>query len=119
MKNSITILLLFISSFVFGQNQDLVGEWNIDLRPTPEAEGYYQTFRITNIDQNSLEGSFYGSPLENGLLNRNWEKLYLSFSTKDQNHTYYHTAYLDNGVLYGITYCPGREFTAPWTGIKK
>ncbi|MEN8789551.1 MAG: hypothetical protein ABF295_08530 [Flavobacteriaceae bacterium] len=119
MKNSIQIVMILISSFVFCQEQDLIGEWKIDLRPTPDSEGYYQTFKISQIDQNSIEGSFYGSPVEDGMLNRNWERLYLSFSTKDQNHTYYHTAYLEKGILYGITYCPGRKFTAPWKGKKK
>jgi hypothetical protein len=119
MKSLIPLVLIFISSFVYCQEQNLIGEWNIDLRPTPESEAYYRTFKITQIDQNSIEGSFYGSPVEDGLLNANWEKLYISFSTEDQNHTYYHTAYLENEVLYGITYCPGRNFTAPWTGMKK
>lgn len=97
----------------------LLGSWTIDLRPSPDAEGYYQVFEVNSIDGASFEGTFYGSTLEGGLFNTQWERLYFAFSTSDQSHTYYHSGYLLDGKLHGISYCPGREFTAPWTGVKK
>ena len=97
----------------------LIGEWTIDLRPTPDAEGYYQPFQVTKIEGNTFSGTFYGSPIENGLINRNWDKLYFAFTTSDASSDYYHSGYLENGSLQGITYCPNRSFTAPWTGVKK
>ena len=96
-----------------------VGVWTIDLRPTAESEGYFQPFIVKSIEANTFKGTFYGSELENPLLNENWEKLYFAFTTKDDNNEYYHSGYMYNGKLYGITYCPNREFTAPWTGEKK
>ena len=119
MKTFLPLILLFLSISIFGQDLDLAGEWVIDLRPTPDAEGYYQPFVITAINENRIEGTFYGSSIENGLINVYWEKLYFAFSTKDQNHSYYHSGYLKEGNLYGISYCPGRQFTAPWTGTRK
>ncbi len=130
MKNrlSFTLLVLFIPFGICAQEKNidilkradtLIGEWNIDLRPTPEADGYFQSFIVEIIGENTLEGTFYGSELENAILNTNWDKLYFAFTTRDQSNEYYHSGYLRNGKLFGITYCPGREFTAPWTGEKK
>lgn len=97
----------------------LLGEWIIDLRPTPDAEAYFQSFFIESIEENTFNGTFYGSELENSLLNREWDKLYFAFSTNDSSNAYYHSGYLEDGKIYGMTYCPGRNFTAPWTGVKK
>lgn len=130
MKNilSFALLVLFIPFGICAQEKNtdvvkpadtLIGEWNIDLRPTPEADGYFQSFMVEIIEENTLEGTFYGSKLENAILNTNWDKLYFAFTTRDQSNEYYHSGYLLNGKLFGITYCPGREFAAPWTGEKK
>ena len=123
----ITILSLFLSISNYGQevvsnhskSDNLIGEWIIDLRPTPESEGYFQFFTVDSIDNNSFQGTFYGSELEKSLLNTNWDKLYFSFTSRDTSNEYYHSGYLLDGILYGITYCPNRKFTAPWTGRKK
>ena len=119
MKKSLLIILYLLPALLSAQLSDLEGEWVIDLRPSPEAEGYYQPFKIISIEENRFTGTFYGSPIENALLNKNWEKIYFAFSTRDQDHAYYHSGYLMDGKLYGISYCPGRNFTAPWTGEKK
>lgn len=97
----------------------LVATWTIDLRPTPSAPEYYQSFTVAELTGNTFTGTFYGSAIENGYLNANWDRLYFAFTTQDQNHAYYHSGYLENGKLYGISYCPGRNFTAPWYGTKK
>lgn len=99
--------------------ESLIGEWKIDLRPTPTSEGYYQPFVILSIKENSFTGTFYGSEVENPLINNNWDKLYFAFTTKDSSNDYYHSGYLMDGKLFGITYCPNRGFTSPWTGEKK
>ena len=122
------LIAFLVSSPLFSQEenqtkpvdkQDLLGEWILDLRPTPDADGYFQPFVVESIEGNSFEGTFYGSPIEGSLLNDNWEKLYFAFTTKDVNNEYYHSGYLLDGKLYGITYCPNRSFTAPWSGSRK
>lgn len=97
----------------------LEGKWEIDLRPAPDAPPYTQVFEVTKISGNSFEGTFYGSPLEEGRINRNWDRLYFAFTTRDSSHAYYHSGYLEDGKLYGVSYCPGREFVQPWTGSRK
>ncbi len=128
MKRSLLIIcvLLFSCFEIIAQSKEennldstFLGEWQIDLRPTPEAEAYFQPFVVSGIAENNLEGTFYGSPIENGLINSNWDKLYFAFTTRDSTSEYYHSGYLINGKLFGISYCPNRNFTAPWTGIKK
>ncbi|MBT8376422.1 MAG: hypothetical protein KJO22_06105 [Bacteroidia bacterium] len=97
----------------------IIGEWTIDLRPTPNSEGYFQTFEVLEIEQNTFTGSFYGSDIKNGLINTNWSRLYFAFTTSDSSNDYYHSGYLEKGKLYGQSYCPNRAFTAPWTGSLK
>lgn len=128
-RKNIIILSFFLASFCLNaQNltndsnntiEPLNGTWKIDLRPTPESDGYYQSFLVKMVTKNTFTGTFYGSEIKNALINRNWSKIYFAFSTSDQSNEYYHSGYLENGKLYGITYCPNREFTAPWTGTKK
>lgn len=123
-----TLLLLFNPFGIFSQEKNtdvvkptdiLIGEWTIDLKPTPESDGYFQSFVVEFINENTFKGTFYGSILENAILNSNWNKLYFAFTTRDQNNEYYHSGYLLNGKLFGITYCPNRNFAAPWIGVKK
>ena len=130
MKNivSLAIIGLLINVGIYAQEKKgatvklqeaFVGEWTIDLRPTPDSEGYFQPFVVNAIEENSFTGTFYGSNLENVILNKNWEKIYFAFITKDKSNAYYHSGYLFDGKLYGITYCPNRDFAVPWTGLKK
>lgn len=131
MKNLITsaILLLFLPICLYAQKEsndtpqaseeNLTGTWTIDLRPTPDADPYFQSFVVESVEGNSFQGTFYGSAIEDPLINKNWDKLYFAFTTKDLNSEYFHSGYMQDGKLYGITYCPKREFTAPWTGEKK
>lgn len=127
MKNTFAInfFLLLVPILIFAQDVNevdsepqnmLIGEWVIDLRPTPNSEEYFQTFLVESIDENKLQGTFYGSNIKNGLINKNWEKLFFAFTTSDQSNEYYHSGYLLDGMLFGLTYCPNRNFTAPWTG---
>lgn len=97
----------------------ILGNWEIDLRPSPDAEPYLQEFQVTEITGNTFQGFFYGSLLEDAKINRNWDRLYFAFTTRDQNHAYYHSGYLLDGKLYGLSHCPGREFIQPWTGVMK
>lgn len=131
MKRVLIMLMAIVLMpiYVFGQevtdtlisesNSPLIGNWIIDLRPKPDADGYFQPFVVEAVLENAFTGSFYGSAIENGKLNTNWERLYFAFTTKDQSNEYFHSGYLENGALYGVTYCPDRDFVAPWLGEKK
>ena len=119
-------LLVFVPISIIAQDltnssseekDPLIGNWKIDLRPTAESEGYFQFFEVNLVNKDSFIGTFYGSEIKNALINRNWAKIYFAFSTSDQSNDYYHSGYLENGKLFGLTYCPNRKFTAPWTGV--
>ncbi|WP_282775414.1 hypothetical protein [Phaeodactylibacter xiamenensis] len=96
----------------------LEGAWQVDLRPAPDAQPYWQTLVIKEPGDNTFSGSFYGSKFKKGLLNTQWADLHLAFETRDRNNTYYHVACFDGKVLRGQTYCPQRKFIAPWTATK-
>ena len=120
----ITVFFLVFSLIGFSQSEnpdrmnELIGNWTIDLRPSPDAEGYFQPMEIKSISDNTFEGTFYGSSVTDGYINTSWDRIYFAFSTSDGTHDYYHSGYMENGRLYGISYCPGRAFTAPWNGVK-
>lgn len=116
--NTLLLLLLIGGQFTTTQEQ-LKGKWTIDLRPTPASKAYYQVFEVTAIDGKTFSGTFYGSPVKGALINSEWDRLYFAFSTSDNTHTYYHSGSLHKGKLSGISYCPGRKFTAPWNSVKK
>ncbi len=127
-RTFILLVLLALPLSIFAQvsiyekpdpAEPFLGTWSIDLRPTPDAEGYFQPFVIESIERNTFSGTFYGSEIKNAILNKNWPKIYFAFSTSDANSEYYHSGYLMEGQLYGMTYCPNREFAAPWTGSKE
>lgn len=105
-----------LSDARIGKAPGLVGEWKIDLRPTPDSEAYYQVFEIDSVEDNVLTGLFYGSPIENGLINTSWPETHFAFTTADATHTYYHSGFLKDATLFGTTYCPGRKLVAKWTG---
>ena len=120
---TIQILLL---SLVFMATQQIAtlsdtgleGTWKIDLRPTPDAEPYITKMTISEVSDKTIKGKFYGSSITSGLLKTSWTKTYLAFTTSDSNHTYYHSGYYLDGKVYGMSYCPTRQLTARWTGVK-
>ncbi len=98
---------------------DLLGIWIIDLRPSPDSDPYFQELKIEEIGTDSFSGTFYGSDIRDVQTNTQWSKLHFAFTTSDNTHDYYHIGYLENGVLTGTSYCPGRGFVQPWAGEKK
>ncbi|GAA4281049.1 hypothetical protein [Gaetbulibacter aestuarii] len=128
MKRIISMSILFCLSIGLNAQEStqnktaiastLIGEWIIDLRPTPDAEAYLKSFVIDSLVGKSFSGTFYGSPIENGLLNSDWESIFFAFTTQDNTYPYYHSGYVKDGRIYGISYCPGRGFTIPWNGDK-
>lgn len=130
MRNSVfTIFSLFLIPFLTNAQEmqadsqnspqlDIQGEWIIDLRPSKDASPYLQSFIVNDSKDKSFSGLFYDSPLEEVILNRNWDQLYFSFITEDASNRYYHSGYFSEDGVFGITYCPSRQFTMPWTGEK-
>ncbi|MBT8196117.1 MAG: hypothetical protein KJO64_06795 [Bacteroidia bacterium] len=97
---------------------NVVGVWIIDLRPTPDSEPYLKEFAIEVIEGNSFSGKFYDTDFYNGHFNLNWDKLYFAFTTKDASSTYFHSGFIEDEIMYGISFSPERAFTAPWSGKK-
>jgi hypothetical protein len=95
----------------------LVGTWRVDLRPTPDAPPYYQTFVVSSAKDGGLGGTFYNTEIRDGRTNKDWgTAVYFAFTTSD-NSGAYHTAgrLTSNGRLEGTTHAVGRGFLAVWT----
>ncbi len=96
----------------------LLGEWKVDLRPVPDAEPYYQDFVITAVQDGSFSGTFYGAEISDGRINSDWGKLRIAFATADGSGPYYHSATLEDGKLEGLSNSTGRDFLAYWSAVK-
>lgn len=95
------------------------GTWVLDLRPDPASEPYLKDFIISPKKDRAFDGEFYGTKFTGGFFNTDWENLYFAFTTGDKENTYYHSGYIIDDKIYGISYSPERMFTSHWTGIKK
>jgi hypothetical protein len=95
------------------------GTWLLDLRPDPNSEPYLKDFIITPKIGKEFSGEFYGTSFTTGFFNTDWENLYFAFTTKDKKNTYYHSGYIIDNKIYGISYSANRKFTSHWTGTKK
>lgn len=119
------VLMLAVASFSFGQTASktdlskLVGTWKVDLRPTPDAAEYFQEFVITKFDGKTFTGTFYGAPIKGGVVNTDWETVYLAFTSEDGSGLYAHFATLEGNKLKGATNSTGRGFLMPWRAEKK
>lgn len=102
-----------------GTDASLLGRWQVDLRPTPDAAPYLKTFEVKSVNGREFKGSFYDTAFEQGLINRDWGDLRIAFTTADGNTEYHHTATLRNGRLEGLTHAPGRGFLAVWTATRE
>lgn len=128
MKSPIVLAIFVIALASFASNAQthrqvdasgLLGDWKVDLRPTPEASAYYSDFSVTKIDGKSLEGKFYGTEFTNGRINIDWGAVYFAFTTSDGSGTYFHSGVLRDGKLEGLSLSTGREFLAVWTAKRK
>lgn len=95
------------------------GTWVLDLRPDPNSEPYLKDFILTLTKGKEFEGEFYGTKFTGGYFNTDWEYLYFAFTTGDKDNVYYHSGYIIDNKIFGISYSEGRKFTSHWTGIKK
>jgi hypothetical protein len=64
----------------------LIGKWRVDLTASP-AEGlkgrYYTDMVIESVEGDRITGTFYGSRIENGRINRSWGAVRFAFRTHD------------------------------------
>lgn len=97
----------------------LLGNWTIDLRPSPTAAPYLKTFTLSGYTNKSLSGVFYDTHFEGGKIHTDWGKIYFSFTTQDNSGTYFHSGYIENGTINGTTFSEGRGFLMPWRGTKQ
>ena len=119
---SLLVLTILGSGFI-GLSQeispkDLIGNWQVDLRPSPGSDPYYTDLNITEVKDNTFKGSYYGSPIKHGNINTSWGKLHFAFVTSDGSTTYHSTGQLIDGKLVGTTHALERDFLSVWTGEK-
>lgn len=97
----------------------LIGNWQVDLRPLPSAPGYYQSLLVTAVRDKTFSGTFYGAPIEQARINTDWGAVRIAFVTSDQSGAYHHSAVLmPNGRLEGSSNSTGRDFLSYWSASK-
>lgn len=68
-----------------------------------------------DLESRSIEGSFYGSPFEDGLLTKRGATVIFAATTRDGSGTYFHSGRMEGGRIVGQTWSTGRGFLMPWT----
>lgn len=98
---------------------DLMGTWEVDLRPTPDAEPSLQTFVVESVENDSLSGTFYNAQIQAGKIDTQWGSVQFTFVTGDGTGAYYSTGKFVNGRLEGTTYSPSRKLFSVWSATRK
>jgi len=102
------------------QPTQLLGTWQVDLRPTPDAKPYLQQFVVTKVNpDHTFEGTFYGAPISQARINKDWGAIRIAFVTADQSGPYNHSAVLQGTKLEGLTNSTGRDFLSYWSAAKQ
>ncbi len=100
--------------------EPLLGQWRVDLTPSP-AEGvkgrYYTDMVIDSVKGDRVTGTFYGSPMENGRINRSWGAIRFAFITRDGGGGVYHHSgeMVDGRLIRGLSHAIDRDFLSVWT----
>lgn len=98
---------------------DLTGQWQVDLRPAPDAAAYTQPMTLEITDDGSLVGSFYQTQFDNGEINDAWGDVVIGFATSDGSSNYAHSArMLTSDHIEGQTFSPERGFVMPWRATR-
>ena len=97
----------------------LVGTWQVDLRPKPDAPAYYQQLVVISVEGQALTGTFYNSTISQGRVNSDWDTLRIAFVTEDSSGPYHHSAILRGPKLEGLSNSTGRDFLRYWSAEKE
>ncbi|MCA9283058.1 MAG: hypothetical protein H6812_02600 [Phycisphaeraceae bacterium] len=103
----------------------IVGSWKVDLRPTPDSPPYFQQFIVDQVvtdpadGATEIVGTFYGSPIEEGRINTDWDALHFAFVTHDNSGAYNHSGVLRAGRLHGLSHSLARDSLWVWTATPK
>jgi len=126
MRYLITLIFITFAAMVQAeaaaplQPTQLLGTWQVDLRPTPDAKPYFQQFVVTKVNpDNSFECTFYGAPISQARINKDWGAIRIAFVTADQSGPYNHSAVLKGTTLEGLTNSTGRDFLSYWSAAKQ
>lgn len=98
---------------------ELLGVWEVDLRPTPEAAPYVKRLVLKRVKRDKIIGEFYGTRFTNGRFSTQWDVLHFAFTTRDGSGVYYHSGTFDGDSLRGQSYSPERGFVQPWTHTRR
>lgn len=100
--------------------EPLLGQWRVDLTAAPQPaknERYYTDLQITSVQGDRITGTFYGSPIEKGRINRSWGGVRFAFITRDGGGgTYHHSGeFVDGRLIRGLSHAIDRDFLSVWT----
>jgi hypothetical protein len=98
----------------------IIGPWRVDLTASPsegKAGRYYTDMVITSVEGNRITGTFYGSAMEHGRINRSWGSVRFAFITRDGGGgTYHHSGeFVDGRLIRGLSHAIDRDFLSVWT----
>jgi hypothetical protein len=96
----------------------LAGAWTVDLRLKRSDAPYNQPMTLALAEDGSVQGTFYGSPIEAGRWKSDRGRTCVSFRTRDGAGPYHHSACAGGREVQGQTWAEGRNFLFNWIATR-
>lgn len=114
-----TIIGLSVAMPAYAQSQtSLVGDWIVDLRPSPSAPAYLKPMTISVGSDGAVAGTFYDRPIEMGRASSVGDRQCFSLRTVDNSGPYHTSGCLVGDRIEGQTWSEGRAFLLIWTAVR-
>jgi hypothetical protein len=118
-----TFIAIFALSFAVAvplpakQPSGLIGNWTVDLRPSPKSPAHPKPMVLSIAADGSLTGEFYEHAIEKGRAGATNGHDCFAFHTSDQSGPYQTSGCLVGNQINGQTWSEGRDFILVWSAV--
>lgn len=117
MLRSCVLLLCLCTAVAASADDDLSGNWSVDLASEP-GQVYTQPMQLSLNEDGTVEGSFYNSEIQAGRWKLDRGRLCASFRTTDGAGPYHSAVCLVGDQAVGQTWAEHRDFLFNWNATR-
>jgi len=117
MLRSCVLLLCLCAAVAASADDDLSGNWSVDLASEP-GQVYTQPMQLSLNEDGTVEGSFYNSQIQAGRWKLDRGRLCASFRTTDGAGPYHSAVCLVGDQAVGQTWAEHRDFLFNWNASR-
>ncbi|ODU45403.1 MAG: hypothetical protein ABS96_14150 [Lysobacteraceae bacterium SCN 69-123] len=114
---SCVLLLCLCAAVAASADDDLSGNWSVDLASEP-GQVYTQPMQLSLNEDGTVEGSFYNSEIQAGRWKLDRGRLCASFRTTDGAGPYHSAVCLVGDEAVGQTWAEHRDFLFNWNATR-